>query len=72
MELTGKLKEMVEQDKTREEVKNLIAQAGIELTDEELDSVAGGAEGSQEYWQEKYEKTKTDIDVIDRRVEQGK
>ena len=31
MELTGKLKEMVEQAKTREEVKNLIAQAGMEL-----------------------------------------
>ena len=53
MELTGKLKEQVEQAKTKEEAKDLIAQAGMELTDEELDSVAGG-----EYWQEKYEETR--------------
>lgn len=42
MELTGKLKEQVEQAKTKEEAKDLIAQAGMELTDEEMDQVAGG------------------------------
>ncbi len=47
MELTGKLKEQVEQAKTKEEAKDLIAQAGMELTDEELDSVAGGLTANQ-------------------------
>ncbi len=42
MELTGELKKQVEQAKTKEEAKDLIAQAGMELTDEELDQVAGG------------------------------
>ncbi len=41
IELTEKLKEQVEQAKTKEEAKNLIAQAGMELTDEEMDQVAG-------------------------------
>ena len=39
MELTGKLKEQVEQTKTKEEAKDLIAQAGMELTEKELDMV---------------------------------
>ncbi len=42
MELTGKLKEQVEQAETKEEAKDLIAQAGMELTDDELNTVAGG------------------------------
>ena len=42
MKLTGKLKEQVEQAKTKEEAKDLIAQVGMELTDEEMDQVAGG------------------------------
>jgi len=42
MELTGDLKKRVEQAETKEEAKVLIAQAGMELTDEELDQVAGG------------------------------
>ena len=42
MELTGKLKEQVEQAKTKEEAKELIAQAGMELTDEEMDQAADG------------------------------
>ncbi len=42
MELTGDLKKQVEQAKTKEEALKIIEQAGIELTDEELDQVAGG------------------------------
>ena len=43
MELTGKLKEEVEKTETREEAKKVIEEAGMELTDEEMDQVAGGA-----------------------------
>lgn len=43
MELTGKLKEQVEKAETKEEKKSLIEDAGMELTDEELEQVAGGA-----------------------------
>ena len=43
MELTGKLKEQVEKAETREEAKKIIEEAGISLTDEELDQVAGGS-----------------------------
>lgn len=42
MKLTGELKDKVEAAETMEEKKNLILEAGIELTDEELDGVAGG------------------------------
>lgn len=42
MKLTGELKKNVDNAESKEEVKELIAQAGMELTDEELDSVAGG------------------------------
>ena len=42
MELTGKLKEQVEKAETREEAKKIMEEAGISLTDEELDQVAGG------------------------------
>lgn len=42
MKLTGILKEKVAKAETREEKKNIIADAGMELTDEELDGVAGG------------------------------
>ncbi len=42
MKLTGELKKKVENTKSKEEAKELIAQAGMELTDEELDTVAGG------------------------------
>ena len=44
MELTGKLKEKVDQAKTREEKKKIIEEAGIALTDDELDKVAGGGD----------------------------
>ena len=42
MKLTGELKEKVEKTETREEAKKVIEEAGISLTDEELDQVAGG------------------------------
>ena len=42
MNLTGKLKENVENAKTREEAKKLIAQAGMLLDDDKLDQVSGG------------------------------
>ena len=43
MKLTGLLKNKVEEAQTKEEKKAIIAEAGMELTDEELDGVAGGA-----------------------------
>ena len=42
MELTGKLKEQVENAKTKEEAIALCKEAGIALNDDELDEVAGG------------------------------
>ena len=42
MKLIGKLKEEVDQAESMEEKKEIIEDAGIELTDEELDMVAGG------------------------------
>ena len=42
MKLIGKLKEQVKQTTSREEAKEAIARAGMELTDDELDKVAGG------------------------------
>ena len=43
MKLTGELKEKVANAESAEQVKELIAEAGVELTDEEVASVAGGA-----------------------------
>lgn len=43
MKLTGLLKNKVEEAQTKEEKKAIIAEAGMELTDEELDGVTGGA-----------------------------
>ena len=43
MKLIGKLKESVEKAKDREEAKEIIEEAGMELTDDELDKVAGGS-----------------------------
>ena len=43
MNLTGNLKDKVEKAETMEEKKNIIADAGMELTDEKLEGVAGGA-----------------------------
>ena len=42
MKLTGKLKENVEKAETKEQAKELIADAGMELTDDEMDMVSGG------------------------------
>lgn len=43
MKLTGKLKEQVEAAQDMEAKKNIIAEAGMELTDDELAGVTGGA-----------------------------
>ncbi len=42
MKLIGNLKKQVEETKNKEEAKEVIEKAGMELTDEELDLVAGG------------------------------
>ncbi len=42
MELSKELKEKVEQAKSAEEAKKIIKESGIELTDTELDQIAGG------------------------------
>ena len=42
MEIIGKLKEDVEKAETKEEAKKVIEEAGMKLTDEEMDQVAGG------------------------------
>ena len=42
MILTGELKDKVSNAETLEEKKKIIAEAGMELTDDELENVAGG------------------------------
>jgi bacteriocin-like protein len=42
MKLVGELKKQVEETKNKEEAKEIIEKAGMELTDEELDNVTGG------------------------------
>ena len=42
MQLTGELKEKVEKAANAEEAKKILEEAGFELTDEEMDQVAGG------------------------------
>ena len=42
MKLVGELKEKVEKAENREDAKEIIRDAGMELTDEEMDQVAGG------------------------------
>ena len=42
MKLTGELKDKVTKAESMEEKKDVIAQAGMELTDDELEGVAGG------------------------------
>ncbi len=46
MELTGKLKEQVEQAKDKADAKKNIEDAGMRLNNEELDLVVGGASNS--------------------------
>ena len=43
MKLTGILKDKVDKAETMEAKKDIIAEAGMELTDDELEGVAGGA-----------------------------
>lgn len=42
MKLTGDLKKQVEKAQTKAEAKDAIKKAGMELTDDELEQVAGG------------------------------
>ena len=42
MKLVGELKDKVEKAETKGEAKEIIKDAGMELTDEEMDQVAGG------------------------------
>lgn len=42
MKLIGNLKKQVENSKSLEESRSLIEKAGVSLTDEELEKVAGG------------------------------
>ena len=42
MKLVGELKEKVEKTENIEDAKEIIKNAGMELTDEEMDNVAGG------------------------------
>ena len=42
MKLTGKLKEDVEKAENKEQAKELIAEAGMLLDDDELEQVSGG------------------------------
>ena len=42
MKLTGELKDKVENAESKEEAKKILKDAGIELTDTELDQVSGG------------------------------
>lgn len=43
MKLVGELKEKVEQAENLKEAKRVIENAGMELTDEEMEAVSGGA-----------------------------
>ncbi len=43
MELSKELKEKVQNAKSAEEAKKILEEAGMELTDEEMEQVAGGA-----------------------------
>ena len=43
MELSKELKEKVQNAKSAEEARKILEEAGMELTDEEMDQVAGGA-----------------------------
>ena len=45
MKLVGELKDKVEKAETKGEAKEIIKDAGMELTDDELDEVAGGFGG---------------------------
>ncbi len=42
MERSNKLEELIKTSKNKEELRDSIKEAGIELSDEEMDAVAGG------------------------------
>ena len=42
MKLVGDLKKQVEETKNKEEAKELIEKAGMQLTDDKLDNITGG------------------------------
>ena len=44
MKLIGNLKDKVDKAKDKEKAKKIIADAGMELTDDELEMVAGGSD----------------------------
>ena len=52
MNLVGDLKEKVEKAESKEKAKQLIQDAGIELTEEEMEQVAGGFNPNHdgEFW----------------------
>ena len=50
MELTKELKEKLENAESKEEAKKILEEAGVELTDEEMDQVAGGSFGPGKIW----------------------
>jgi len=57
MKLTGDLKDKVEKAENQEEAKKIIKEAGIELTDEEMNQVAGGLGQDSEgnwYWAQQF------------------
>ena len=57
MKLTGELKDKVEKAENQEEAKKIIKEAGIELTDEEMNQVAGGLFQSPDgnwYWAQQF------------------
>jgi hypothetical protein len=45
MKLIGNLKDKVEQANSKEEARNIISEAGMKLTMDELDMVVGGGRG---------------------------
>ncbi len=49
MKLVGNLKKQVEATNSKEEAKELIENAGMQLTDDELDNVTGGNGGTNPY-----------------------
>ncbi len=61
MKLVGNLKKQVEETKNKEEAKEVIEKAGMELTDEELDQVAGGHWRIEEGRSHKWENDKGEI-----------
>ena len=50
MKLVGELKDKVEKAENQEKAKKIIEEAGMELTDEEMDQVAGGCSKFFDKW----------------------